>query len=108
MGIKKLGSRVIGGGVPILGQKKPDLTKIPRFSAEQLQEFLFGIAFGVAEWQAAQNLTLRAIMEEMGFEYTLDEEEYQKEITKILPGVMAAFGFDEVDEEGAPDEVSGI
>lgn len=100
---KRLGSVIpIGGNVPILGQKKkkPDAKSVPRFSAEQLQEFLFDIAFGFCERTTAIEMKLEIIEQELGVDLTLEEGEYKTRFEQNLPLVMKAFGFLQDDDEG--------
>lgn len=105
--LPKFGSAVMGGNVPIIGRKKPDLSAIPRFTGEQLQEFLFNIAFGICEQQAHTNLRLKALESEVGFEFEAEKEEYEAEVKRLLPLVMESFGFESITEEEGSDQSEG-
>lgn len=106
---KRLGSAVpIGGNIPIIGKPKPNPKLLPRFSAEQLESFLFDIAFGFCERITALEMQIETLAQEHGIELTLEEGEYKTRFETNLPQIMASFGFDpnqgpEVDEQGVTD-----
>lgn len=93
---KALGAGVpIGGNIPILGKKKPKAIRLKAVTPEQLEQFLFDIAFGYCEGMTALEMKLEMVAEEHGIDLTLEEGEYREKFEANLPKVMAAFGFGE-------------
>lgn len=97
---KPMGAGInLGGNIPILGKKNPNKMRLKAVTPEQLEQFLFDIAFGYCEGMTALELKLEMVAEEHGIDLTLEEGEFRKKFEDNLPKVMAAFGFSNTPQE---------